>query len=189
MEGRSIGNAGGGEARRPGASAEAALVGSGEVLWYVAHTRPRCEKKLATQCGRWGVEVTLPLYASVKKYRGKTVTFQKPLFAGYVFLRFPEALRSRVLQSEHLANLLTVPAQDEFQAQLQAIQKALETSYDVRLCPSIEPGSRVRVRSGPLRGLEGHVELRRGMVEVHLRLDFIGQAAAVMIDADLLELV
>jgi hypothetical protein len=33
------------------------------------------------------------------------------------------------------------------------------------------------------------VENRRGMVEVLLRLDFISQAAAVKMDADLLELI
>src|SRR2546429_3709247 len=33
-----------------------------ELLWYVAHSRPRCEKKLAEYCGREGLQVTLPCY-------------------------------------------------------------------------------------------------------------------------------
>ncbi|MGY8651607.1 MAG: transcription termination/antitermination protein NusG, partial [Verrucomicrobiia bacterium] len=57
--------------------------------WYVAHTRPRCEKKLVAWCGREGHACELPTYASVRKYRGKEVTFHKPLFPGYVFLRLP----------------------------------------------------------------------------------------------------
>jgi transcription antitermination factor NusG len=158
-------------------------------LWFVAHTRARCEKKLASYCARAGLEPTLPLYRSVKKYRGKTVVFEKPLFPGYVFMRMPAVARQRVLQSDYVANLLDVPCQEEFEEQLEAILQALETEYEVRLAPTIEAGSRVRVRSGPLRGLEGYVEGRRGMVEVHLRLDFISQAAAVRMDADLLELV
>lgn len=159
------------------------------VAWFVAHTRARCEKKLAAQVVRWRWDVTLPLYRSVKKYRGKTKTFEKPLFPGYVFLRLPEGARSRIKQCEYVANLLVVTAQEEFEKQLAAILQALETEYEVRLCPTIEAGSRVRLRSGPLRGLEGFVEQRRGPVEVHLRLDFIGQAAAVKVDADLLELI
>jgi hypothetical protein len=43
---------------------------------------------------------------------------------------------------------------------------------------------RVKVKSGPLRGLEGWVEQRYGMTTVLLRLDFIGQAAAVKLQAD-----
>lgn len=158
-------------------------------IWFVAHTRPRCEKKLAEYCGREAIETTLPLYRSVKKYRGKTLVFHKPLFPGYVFLRMPVLLRQKALQSDYVANLLDVPSQEEFEEQLAAILQALETEYEVRLAPTIAPGARVRIRSGPLRGLEGYVETRRGMVEVQLRLDFISQAAAVKMEADLLELI
>lgn len=154
----------------------------------MAHTRPRCEKKLSEFCERAGVTATLPLYRSVKKYRGKTVVFEKPLFPGYVFLRMPPEARQGVLQSDYVANLLDVPIQDEFELQLEAILQALTTEYEVRLAPTIQPGCRVRIRTGPLRGLEGFVEHRRGSVEVHLRLAFIGQAAAVRMDADMLEL-
>ncbi|MBX3743822.1 MAG: hypothetical protein KF833_00800 [Verrucomicrobiae bacterium] len=160
-----------------------------EIRWFVAHTRARCEKKLASYCTRAGLETTLPLYKSVKKYRGKTMTFEKPLFPGYLFLRMPMLSRASVLQSDYVANLLDVPCQEEFEEQLGSILRALDTEYDVRLAPTIQPGSHVRVRSGPLRGLEGYVEQRRGLVEVHLRLDFISQAAAVTLDADLLELI
>jgi len=176
-----------------GAGAEAGIgagAGAGaELVWYVAHVRPRCEKKLAEYCQRAGVVPTLPLYRSIKKYRGKTVVFEKPLFPGYVFLRMPTVARQGVMQSDYVANLLDVPVQDEFEAQLGAILQALETEYEVRLSPTIQPGCRVKIRTGPLRGLEGYVEERRGMVEVHLRLAFIGQAAAVRMDADMLELV
>jgi hypothetical protein len=48
---------------------------------------------------------------------------------------------------------------------------------------------RVRIKAGPLQGIEGWVEQRYGMTTVLLRLDFISQAAAVKLDADLLELV
>jgi transcriptional antiterminator RfaH len=172
------------------APAGAGLEGDGasRLLWYVAHTKPRCEKKLAGFCERAGLVPTLPLYRSVKKYRGKTVVFEKPLFPGYVFLRMPTVARQSILQSDYVANLLDVPIQDEFEQQLNAILQALETEYEIHLAPTIQAGSRVRIRSGPLRGLEGYVEHRRGAVEVHLRLAFIGQAAAVRMDADLLEL-
>ncbi|MBL9129116.1 MAG: UpxY family transcription antiterminator, partial [Verrucomicrobiales bacterium] len=98
-----------------------------ECLWYVAHTRPRCEKKLSEFCERAGITPTLPLYRSVKKYRGKTVVFEKPLFPGYVFVRMPPASRQGVLQSDYVANLLDVPIQDEFETQLTAILQALTT--------------------------------------------------------------
>ncbi len=159
-----------------------------ELLWFVAHTKPRCEKKLADYCQREGFPTTLPLYRSVKKYRGKTVTFQKPLFPGYLFLRLLQEQRQKAYQSDYVANLLDVPDQGEFEEQLNDILFALDQEVEVRLAPTIAPGVKVRIKSGPLQGVEGWVERRQGMVEVMLRLDFIGQAAAVKMDATNVEL-
>lgn len=160
-----------------------------EPAWYVAHTRPRCEKKLAAHCERAGIAVTLPCYRTVHKYRGKTAVFHKPLFPGYVFLRLSALQRPKVQQSHYVSNLLDVPDQAVFAQQLGDILRALETELEVRLAPRISAGSRVRIKSGPLRGLEGWVEERSGVTLVLLRLDFIGQAAAVKVEAGELEIV
>lgn len=159
------------------------------LLWYVAYTRPRCEKKLTQYCERKGFAVTLPTVRAVHKYRGKTVTFQKPLFPGYVFLQLLPHQRQSVYQNDHVANLLDVPDQVTFEHQLRHILQAIESEAEVCLAPQIKAGCRVRVKSGPLRGLEGWVEQRTGQVLVVLRLDFIAQAAAVKLDASELELV
>lgn len=159
-----------------------------QLEWFVAHTRPRCEKRLAAHCARAGVDVTLPCYASVRRYRGKTVTFQKPLFPNYVFMQLDPARKQEVFQSDHVANLLVVHDQQLFEHQLNDILRALETDLEIRLVPEIREGALIRIRSGPLRGLEGVVEKRSGMVDVLLRLDFIGQAAAVRLHAADVEL-
>ncbi len=160
-----------------------------QLLWYVAHTRPRCEKKLLQFCEREKIAATLPCHRSVHKYRGKTVTFKKPLFPGYVFLQMMPAQRGAVLQSDHLANLLEVTDQNLFARQLGEVLLALETDLEIRLAPTISEGLRVKIKNGPLRGIEGWVEKRSGLTTVFLRLDFISQAAAVKIDASDLELI
>jgi transcriptional antiterminator RfaH len=143
-----------------------------DLLWFVAHTRPRCEKKLVQYCAREGLSSTMPCYRAVHKYRGKTVVFQKPLFPGYVFLQILEEHRGKPYHSDYVANLLDVGDQHLFTTQLDEI---------------LGNGTRVKIKHGPLRGVEGWVEQRYGMSTVLLRLDFIGQAAAVKIEADELE--
>ena len=160
-----------------------------DLLWFVAHTRPRCEKKLVRYCDREGLSSTLPCHRAVHKYRGKTVVFQKPLFPGYVFLQILEEHRSRACRSDYVANLLGVADQGLFARQLGDVLIALETHQEIRLAPSIGSGTRVKIRHGPLRGVEGWVEQRYGLSTVLLRLDFIGQAAAVKVDAADLELI
>ena len=75
------------------------------------------------------------------------------------------------------------------QVQLLDIVRALESGLEVQLAPEIGSGTQVRIKSGPLRGVEGFVEERLGPDMVVLRLDFISQAAAVRIGADLLEII
>lgn len=159
-----------------------------ELKWFVAHTKPRREKKLVDYCQRQGIAAKLPCFDSAHKYRGKTVVFQKPLFPGYVFLQLELGQRDSVRQNDHVANLLEVFDQESFYRQLQDILLALESNLEVRLAPTIGEGMRVRIKSGPLQGLEGWVEQRYGRTTVLLRLDFINQAAAVKLDADMLDL-
>jgi transcription antitermination factor NusG len=164
-------------------------MGVNPLLWFVAHVRPRCEKKLLSFCQREGIAAQLPCYRSAHRYRGKLVVFHKPLFPGYVFLQMPKEQQSALKKSDHLARLLDVTDQDLFTRQLADILRALETDLEIRLAPTIGEGMRVKVKSGPLRGVEGWVEKRRGMSEVLIRLDFISQAAAVKLEATELELI
>ncbi len=157
-------------------------------LWYVAHTRPRSEKKLVEFCEREKLDSALPCYRSIRNYRGKSVSFSKPLFPSYVFLKLLPEQQRAILQNKHVANLLTVPDQREFDRQLKDILIAVENEMPIQLAPEISEGHRVRIKAGPLRGVEGTVEKRTGSVWVILRLDFIAQAAAVKVDATDLEL-
>lgn len=155
--------------------------------WFVAHTRPRREKKLKDYCEQDAIPATLPCYRTVHRYRGKTVSFEKPLFPGYLFLQLLPEQRQKVLQSDHVANLLQVFDQELFARQLEEILLALETDVEIFMAPEIGKGCRVKIKYGALRGMEGWVEDRYGPTTVLLRLDFIGKAAALKMAADQLE--
>lgn len=157
------------------------------VVWFVAHARPRCEKKVVKYCEDLGITTTLPCYRSVRKYRGKTVTFEKPLFPGYVFLQALPEQRSKIYQSDYVANVLVVHDQALFEQQLRDVLHALETGLEIVLAPEIGKGTRVKIKNGPLAGMDGWVEERYGFDTALLRLDFIGQAAAVKLNAGDLE--
>ena len=123
------------------------------------------------------------------KYRGKTVTFEKPLFPNYVFLQLLPEQQHNAASNGHVARLLAVHDQASFAQQLSDILRVLELGLDVRVAPEIGPGSRVKIKYGPLRGVDGWVEQRYGSATVLLRLDFIGKAAAVSFPAEELELI
>src|SRR5271154_909519 len=108
-----------------------------DLPWFVAHTKPRCEKKLVRYCLREEISATLPTYKAAHKYRRKTVVFDKPLFPGYVFLQMANEHRRKVYQSDYVANLLEVIDQQLFLRQLSEILCALETGLEIHLAPAI----------------------------------------------------
>ena len=93
--------------------------------WFVAHSRPRREKKVVEHCERNAIASTLPCVRSVHKDRGKTVEFQKPLFPGYVFLQLSPEQTGIVRQCNHVANLLEVFDQAVFEEQLRDVLSAV----------------------------------------------------------------
>jgi transcription antitermination factor NusG len=97
--------------------------------------------------------------------------------------------RLMLVQNRYVANLLDVEDQAEFVSQLDDIYRALDAQVEIQVCPEIKAGLQVRIKSGPLRGMEAWVESRAKMSDVHLRLDFIGQAVVAKIQADDLELI
>ncbi len=151
--------------------------------WWVAHTRPRCEKKLSRHCTQHALVHELVCYRSVKRYRGKTLTFHKPLFPGYLFVHATPAARRLLWESHCLVHLLEVDDEPLFLRQLAAIVAAMEMGYEIQLSPIISEGAMVRIKRGPLKGIEGWVETRQGPTTVLLRLDFISKAAAIKMDA------
>ncbi len=153
------------------------------VRWAVAHTRPRCEKKLADAARAAGITIYLPVQVREHRYGNRRRAFTAPLFAGYVFCRGDPPQRQWLRQNQHTANLLEVVDQASLVGQLKQLHALLAAGLLVEVLPFLETGRRVRVKSGPLRGLEGVVMRVQGSTRVLVNIDMIRQAAAVEVDS------
>lgn len=149
--------------------------------WLVVHVLARCEKKVREWATREGIASELPTYRTVHRYRGKVVHFDKVLFPGYLFLRGASSLKQKVGQHNQVARVLVPVDMEEFHRQISDILTAVEAGLDLQPVSGIQPGVRVEITAGPLRGMEGFVERRDDPLDVVLRLDFIGLAASVRI--------
>lgn len=155
--------------------------------WWVIHTRPRCEKKMDTWLAQEGLDRYLPLRSRVKTYPGKRVTFQHPLFPGYVFGAFTLARRNAVYGSGFAAGVLQVADQGAFLRELDAIRRALEAGLGMDDCPYLGVGRRARITCGKLRGIEGVVTRRSGRTKLILSVELLQRSVAVEIEPDWLE--
>jgi len=157
------------------------------MAWHVLHTRPRCEKKLAAYCRISRLEHYLPLRAEIKVVQRRKTEVRKPLFPGYVFVRFDPSQRIRVLKSRQVVRVLTVNDQAGFLNEISQIQKALEVEPGLGACPALTRGTMARIVTGPFRGLEGVVGAIKGQTRVILNVNMIGQGVPVEVTTDMLE--
>lgn len=155
-----------------------------EVHWYAAYTKPNHEKKVAEQLHLRNIEQLLPLYSSMRQWKDRKVNLMRPLFPGYVFVRTSLRERVRVLEVPGIASLVgfgnqpvCMPEED-----IQFLRRCMNHKADVEPYPYPSVGSRVRVKSGPLAGLNGVVVRFKNRTRLVLSFDLIQRSA--MVEAD-----
>jgi transcriptional antiterminator RfaH len=158
--------------------------------WHVLHLRPRSEKRMAELCRRHRLPHYLPLRRTTRVYQRRRVTFETPLFPGYIFVAFDAGGRLALLKSNHVVRILHAPRPYQLLRQLVQVRRALRVDPSL---PSVRPltrGERVRITGGPCRGIEGVVERLKGQpgrLRVVLNVELIGRGVAVEADAGEIE--
>jgi transcription antitermination factor NusG len=131
------------------------------------------------------VEHFLPLYSSVRRWKDRRVTLDLPLFPGYVFVRM--ALRERLQVQQvpgvaHLVGFDRTPAALPDQ-EVEALRANLANGVRAEPHPYLKVGQRVRVKNGPLAGMEGVLLRRKGSLRLVISIELIQRSVAVDADA------
>lgn len=157
--------------------------------WYAAYTKHQHEKQVAQQFTRKGLEAFLPLYESARRWQDRTKNVQLPLFPCYVFVRMNLRSKLDVLATRGVFWLVgsrgfasAVP-----ECEIGALRTLVAGSTRVEPHPYLTQGERVRVRSGPLAGIEGIFVRSKGRCRVVLSVPLLMQSAAVEVEVSLLE--
>jgi transcription termination/antitermination protein NusG len=161
------------------------MVGTADPQWYAAYTSANHEQRVAKQLGVRLVEHFVPLYESLRRWKDRKVRLQRPLFPGYVFVRLALRERLRVLQVPGVVRLVgfngmpcALP-----DSEIEALKSGLASGARVEPHLFQTVGRRVRVKAGPLEGLQGIVVRRKNRVRLIISLDLIQRAAAVEVEA------
>ncbi len=157
--------------------------------WYAAYTCARHEKRVAEQLQQRSVELFLPLYETVHRWRNGRARVTLPLFPGYVFVHIALKDRLRVLEIPSVVRLVGFNGHPMPLAELeiQSIQTCLARNFRLEPHPYLRPGRRVRVKSGPLQGLEGTVLRKKNRFRIVISFELIMRSVAVEIDDFVLE--
>lgn len=160
-----------------------------EGTWWVAHTKSRNEKALAWQMQKHGISYFLPMSEKVTRSRGRTIRSVLPLFTGYVFFCGSDEERIKVLQTNRVANIITVTDQRRLVEDMTPIARLLVKGEQLVPHNYIKSGQKCRVIAGALMGTEGIAVKVDQQMRLVLQVDILGQATSVEIALDMIELV
>ncbi|MGD0294785.1 MAG: transcription termination/antitermination NusG family protein [Terracidiphilus sp.] len=156
--------------------------------WHVLHVISNHEKRVAQHLDVRSVEHYLPLYTERVKWTDRSVIAERPLFSGYVFARFLPQNRLSVISTPGVLRLLGEEAGSMVSCEeLDRIRDGLASGLLLRPHPSVNVGTRVRVRDGVFAGVEGVVTELRRQCKVVIALAAVRQCFSLEVELDALE--
>jgi transcription antitermination factor NusG len=151
--------------------------------WHVLHLIANHEKRVAQHLAVRSIEHYLPLYAERSRWTDRMVTLERPLFPGYVFVRFPEEARISVISIPGVLRMLGRDQRDTVsEAEMARIREGLAKGCIMRPHSSVPVGSSVRVLRGVFEGSEGVVTEFRRQCQVVMALSSTGRCFSLEVD-------
>lgn len=151
--------------------------------WWAMYTLARQEKKFM----RLLVQANVAFYGPVipRRYRspaGRVRTTYEPLFANYVFVCGDEVARHEAVSTGCVSRWLPVGQPQDLVEDLRQLRSLI--ALDAPLSPErrLEPGTKVRIKTGPFAGYEGVVFRRDRETRLQVAVRFMDQGVSVAIE-------
>ena len=153
--------------------------------WHVLHVLSNHEKRVAQHLQVRSLEHYLPLYKQRVKWTDRTVVAERPLFSGYVFVRYAPQNRIAVISTPGVLRVLGDHESDMVRDEdLAKIRNGLAMGMPLRPHPGITVGTKVRVCEGVFAGVEGYVTELRKQCRVIVTLAAVRQCYSLEIGID-----
>ncbi|GIW54475.1 MAG: transcription antitermination protein RfaH [Nitrospiraceae bacterium] len=162
----------------------------GTAQWYALSVKPNQERLAEFNLKRLGLETLCPLLKQEKVIRRQRKTVVGPLFPGYIFARFSLTRYYRAVTYargvKHIVTFGLTPAVVDDQL-IEELKGRLENGCLVCVRHELRPGQVVRIKHGPLGGLEAVFERELSdQQRVVLLLKALAYQARVVVDLDAL---
>ena len=139
---------------------------------------------MAEQIEQRHISCFLPLYRSVRRWKDRRKELELALFPGYVFVRIEPQTRLRVLNLPGVVRMVTFNGQPAAlpEAEIESLRRGLAGRARMAPHPYLQMGRRVRLRSGPMAGLEGTLSRRKEGLRLVVSIEMLMRAVAVEVD-------
>jgi transcription antitermination factor NusG len=156
--------------------------------WFAVHVKSRHEQKVSERLQEVGVEVFSPVVERLSRWKDRKKLIQFPLFPCYMFVHITGTHDDKltVLKVKGVIRFLGSSSSEPEsipEEQIVSLRTAVESKVSIDPYPYLQEGQRVRVKSGPLSGVEGVLIERAGQHKLILSVDILCQSTAVTIHA------
>jgi transcriptional antiterminator RfaH len=158
-----------------------------ERQWWVIFTKSRQEKALARDLLGSQIPFFLPLIPKDNLIRGRRVQSHIPLFGSYIFLFGSTDEQLQSLMTKRVTRILPVPDQEQLFCDLRNVHELIESGAPLTVERRLVPGQRVRIKSGPMKGVEGTITARRGTMRLLVAVHFLQNGVSMDIDDYMVE--
>ncbi len=154
-----------------------------EGTWWALYTLARFEKKLMRQL----LEIEVPFYGPTisRRYRspqGRIRTSIEPLFPNYVFIMGDEMARYKAVSTGSVSRWMPVADSAELVTDLRQIRSLIQTEAPLSPELRLQPGQKVRVKTGVFKGFEGTIIRRENEIRLLISVRYMGRGASVALD-------
>jgi transcription antitermination factor NusG len=156
--------------------------------WHAVRVRAQQEVIASQSLKCRGLEEYLPLYQARRLWSDRVQVVSRPILTGYVFCRFSANQLTTVLDAAGCAQVVKVGAklalvpEEDILALKRLVEGGLATPH-----PYVIEGTRVRVRVGAFKGIEGYVKRVDNRDHLIVSLPLLQRSVAVQLEADSVE--
>jgi transcription antitermination factor NusG len=157
--------------------------------WYALYTRHQHEKAAAQILSSKGFEVFLPLYVAVHRWKDRDMQLSLPLFPCYVFIHGGATRRLDVVMTPGVHGFVECGGKPAAipDHEIDQVRQVVTRSTQVEPHPYLKCGDWVRVKAGPLAGIEGIVVRKKNLYRLVLSVELLEKSVAVEVDASIVE--
>lgn len=159
--------------------------------WFAVYTAHRHEKRVSELLLDREIEIVLPLYKAGRQWKKRAqVVLELPLFPCYLFVNISRAARGTVLGVPGVLSIVGSPSEPwPLRAcEVEALRLGIKMGA-VEPHPYLKVGERVRIKSGPMSGIEGILTRKKNALRFVLTLEVIMRSVVVEVDANDIEVV
>jgi transcription antitermination factor NusG len=168
---------------------ETSVMKPGDGWWHALYTRHQHEKVVAQALEGKGFDVFLPQYRAIRKWKDRKKELSLPLFPNYVFIQGGLDRMLQIVTTPGVHSLVSwggrpaeIPLRD-----IDAIRRIVDSMLPVEPHPFLKCGDLVRIKSGPLEGIEGILVRKTRGFRLILSVEMLSRSAAVEVDVNIVE--